>query len=246
MVKETIILDQLTVGYRRNSRQRVVQQGLSARFRSGELNCLVGSNGVGKSTLLKTISGFLPPLSGRVLTGGLDFHSLSNKEKAKMMSVVLTTRVEVDNISVEEMTAIGRTPYTGFFGALSDVDKEAVKNAIREVGIEHLQGRMFHELSDGERQKVMIAKSLAQNTPIILLDEPTSFLDFPSKVETFRLLQRLAYDAGKTILVSTHDLDLAVRLADRLWQLSASGLREVKAEEVAGDMERLVSSMASC
>jgi len=241
MRKETIKIDGLSIGYRQKSSQRIVKEGLTATFCSGELTALIGRNGVGKSTLLKTLSAFLPPLCGEILFEGKSLSSFSEKDLSRHIGVVLTTKPDVENITVEEMTGLGRSPYTGFWGVLSKEDHEIVDDAIRMVGIEKLRGRLFHTLSDGERQKVMIAKALAQQTPIIFLDEPTSFLDFPSKVEMLKLLLRLAHDMDKTIVMSTHDLELAVRIADRLWQIDEGGLHEVGREEVINEIKVLMA-----
>ena len=219
---ESVILQNLSIGYTAKSRQHVVARGLSASIQSGELTCLLGRNGVGKSTLLRTLSAFQPALQGDILyrTGqeeSLLLSSLSDKQLSRLIGVVLTERPHVRNMTVDEMVAMGRSPYTGFWGTLSADDHTIIGDAIRLTGIEALRHRMMHTLSDGERQKVMIAKALAQQTPVIFLDEPTAFLDFPSKVEMMQLLHRLAADEQKTIFLSTHDVELALQLADRLW-----------------------------
>ena len=141
----------------------------------------------------------------------------SPKQLAKSISVVLTAQIDDIHLKVEEIIGLGRSPYSNFWGSLSQEDQKIVDEAIHEVGIQHLRGRIFNTLSDGERQKVMIAKALAQQTPIILLDEPTAFLDFPSKVETLLMLKRLAHQLQKSILISTHDVEIALQLADKIW-----------------------------
>lgn len=221
-----ITLEDLSTGYG----SHCVASHLNASLASGRLTCLLGANGVGKSTLLRTLCGFLPPMGGSIRINGMDIRQLSRKEMSQTIGVVLTERPDVPDMNVEEMTAMGRTPYTGFWGSLQGKDKEAVKEAMQMVGITHLRERKVHTLSDGERQKVMIAKALAQQTPVILLDEPTAFLDFPSKVETMRLLKRLAHQSGKTIFLSTHDLEMAIQLADDLWLLSKEGLQSGSTE----------------
>ncbi|WP_315359428.1 ABC transporter ATP-binding protein [Prevotella nigrescens] len=232
-----ITLEQLSVGYKGFS---PVVTGINVEIKSGELTCLIGPNGIGKSTLLKTLTGFLPKLGGRLLLDGRDIDLLSQRERAKYINIVLTYKTDVQNLSVAEMVGMGRMPYTGFWGKLNDDDREIVAEAINMVGINHLKDRMVQTLSDGERQKVMIAKALAQQTPIILLDEPTSFLDFPSKVEMLQLLHRLAKETDKVVFLSTHDLELALRIADLLVELDKSGLHVVPAEKVQNQISKLL------
>ena len=183
----------------------------------------MGPNGAGKSTLLKTLTAFLPPLKGEILIQNKELKSYSEADLAKVIGVVLTERLHINNMSVDELVGMGRSPYTGFWGHMSAYDKQVVDESIALVGIEGLRGRMMQRLSDGERQKVMIAKALAQETPVIFLDEPTAFLDYPSKVEIMQLLQRLSREKKKTVFLSTHDLDLALQLADCVWLLDGQG-----------------------
>lgn len=232
-----ITLEQLSVGYKGFS---PVVTDINVEIKSGELTCLIGPNGIGKSTLLKTLTGFLPKLGGRLLLDGRDIDLLSQHERAKYISIVLTYKTDVQNLSVAEMVGMGRMPYTGFWGKLNADDREIVAEAINMVGINHLKDRMVQTLSDGERQKVMIAKALAQQTPIILLDEPTSFLDFPSKVEMLQLLHRLAKETDKVVFLSTHDLELTLRIADRLVELNKSGLHIVPARQVKDEISKLL------
>ena len=232
-----ITLEQLSVGYKGFP---PIVSNINVEIKSGELTCLIGSNGIGKSTLLKTLTGFLPKLSGRLLLDGRDINMLSQRERAKYISIVLTYKSDVQNLSVTEMVGMGRMPYTGFWGKLNTSDQTIVAEAIEMVGIEHLKNRMIQTLSDGERQKVMIAKALAQQTPVILLDEPTSFLDFPSKVEMLQLLHRLAKETNKVVFLSTHDLELALRIADRLVELNKNGLQVVPAQQVKEEINRLL------
>ncbi len=220
-----IRIEGLAIGYRRRRGAKVVAQGLDASIPSGELTCLLGQNGVGKSTLLRTLSAFQPPLEGAVRLFGRPLSSYSVRELSRTVGVVLTERPGLVNLSVRELVGMGRNPYLGFWGRLSREDYVIVDEAISLTGIEPLSGRMIQTLSDGERQKVMIAKALAQQTPVILLDEPTAFLDFPSKVETMHLLRRLVRETGKTIFLSTHDLELALQMADRLCLMRENELR---------------------
>ncbi len=220
----TIVLNNLSIGYTAKGNEKVVANQLHGVIKAGELTCLLGQNGIGKSTLLRTLSAFQPKLSGSVLLYGREIDSYTDKELSRMIGVVLTEKPDVQNMSVVELVSMGRSPYTGFWGTLTSEDRLIVDEAIQLVGIVSLQGRMVHTLSDGERQKVMIAKALAQQTPVIYLDEPTAFLDFPSKVEIMQLLHRLAQDEQKTIFLSTHDVELALQIADCLWLMEPKGL----------------------
>ena len=231
MNSETIILKNLSIGYKaKNTETRVVAANIDASIRQGELTCLLGANGVGKSTLLRTLSAFQPALSGEiylVVSGERlevrEISGLTDKELSRLIGVVLTEKPDIRNMSVRELVALGRSPYTGFWGTLHADDWQVVDEAIEAVRIGYLRDRMIHTLSDGERQKVMIAKALAQQTPVIYLDEPTAFLDFPSKVEMMQLLRRLAQTQQKTIFLSTHDFELALQVADTLWLMETSG-----------------------
>ena len=217
MKQETIHIEKLSIGYPSKGDVKVVASDICAGINSGELTCLLGANGVGKSTLLRTLSAFQPKLSGEIRIQGKEIGSYTDKQLSKVISVVLTEKCDIRNMTSVELIGLGRSPYTGFWGTLSKEDKEVVDHAINLVGISHLAHRMVHTLSDGERQKVMIAKALAQETPVIILDEPTAFLDFPSKVEMMQLLHQLSRQTDKTIFLSTHDLELALQIADKIW-----------------------------
>ena len=212
-----IELKALTTGYRSKRGEHVVSKQITATLQVGELTCLLGPNGAGKSTLLRTLAAFQPPLSGEMLLDGQLLQEYTAQQLAMRIGVVLTERPSIKGMRVREMVAMGRSPYTGFWGGLKAEDEKAVDEAIAQVGIHNLERRQVDTLSDGERQKVMIAKALAQQTPIIFLDEPTAFLDFPSKVEMLLLLRRLAREMQKTVFLSTHDIELALQTADRLW-----------------------------
>jgi iron complex transport system ATP-binding protein len=216
-----IELQHLTVGYGK----KAILSDINQTIESGQLVCLLGANGVGKSTILRTIAGFQPPLCGTILLNEQDMSSFSTAQRSKAISVVLTERVEVPCMSAVDLIGMGRSPYTGFFGTLTKEDKNIVNEAIDMVGISHLATRTFDTLSDGERQKVLLAKALAQQTPVILLDEPTAFLDFHAKVSTLRLLLRLAHETNKTILLSTHDVEMAIQLSDALWIVQNGGIK---------------------
>lgn len=219
MSEKTVEILELTTGYKTSRGEKPVTRNTSSSLFSGEVTCLLGPNGAGKSTLLRTLSGFLKPLSGKILIRGIELEQYSETELAKVIGVVLTDKVGTQNMTVRELVETGRSPYTGFWGRLSKEDNDIVSQALALVKIEEMKNRMVHTLSDGERQKVMIAKALAQQTPLIFLDEPTAFLDYPSKVEIMQLLRHLARLKQKTIFLSTHDLELALHIADRIWLL---------------------------
>ena len=209
------ILQSLSIGYS----HKVIAADINAQIKGGELTCLIGRNGTGKSTLMRTLAGFLKPLGGSALLDGRDVGRLSPAERSHLISVVLTDRVDIDGMRVKDLVSVGRQPYTGFFGKMSSDDEEVVNKAIADVGMTDFAGRQVNSLSDGERQKVMIAKALAQQTPVILLDEPTAFLDYPSKKEMFQMLSQLCHEQGKAALVSTHDLDIALPIADSVIEM---------------------------
>ena len=231
-----ITTNRLTVGYRGH---RVVED-ISLSLPCGRLVCLLGPNGAGKSTLLRTLCGFQPPIAGTVTISGSDITTMSAAEVARLVSVVLTDRPLTSSLTAAEMVGMGRAPYTGFWGRLSDDDRRLVSEAMQTVGIAPLATRRMGQLSDGELQKVMIAKALAQHTPVIVLDEPTAFLDYPSKVAVMKTLARLAHDEGKTILMSTHDLELAAQLGDELMKIENKHIRKITADEVSRIIGRLL------
>ena len=239
---------ELTIGYRTGRNVKVIAERLTGELTGGELTCLVGRNGTGKSTFLRTIAGLQAPLGGRVEVtpprpsqgegvgeNSISIHSLSANERAKMIGVVLTQKPDVQNMTVEEVVGLGRTPYTGFFGTLSKADRAIVAEAMEQVGIMPLAQRNIQMLSDGERQKVMIAKALAQQNPIILLDEPTAFLDYPSKVEMMQMLRQMAKEMDKTIVLSTHDIELALQHADRFLLMEGSLMHVKLPSEISLD-----------
>jgi iron complex transport system ATP-binding protein len=240
--RETIQIRHLSIGYKQKNNASIVAGNLSATLCGGELTCLIGANGVGKSTLMRTLAAFQPALAGEIRISGKNITAYSGNELSKIVSVVLTERVEVNHLSAFELAGMGRNPYTGFWGALKAEDKIIVQKALQQVGAAHLSDRPVETLSDGERQKVMIAKALSQQTPVILLDEPTAFLDFPSKVEILQTLHHLSRTTRKTIFLSTHDLDLAMQVADTLWLMDNDrGLTTGSPERLArsGCMENL-------
>lgn len=231
----------LTTGYRQGRRIRMVHEGLNLDLRHGTFVALLGPNGAGKSTLLRTLAGLQPPLAGEVWLDGRPLRALSANELARKLAVVLTDRVDVGHMSAYALAALGRYPYTPWDGRLSAEDEAIVRQAMRDARCEGLAKRLVAELSDGECQRVMLARALAQQTPVVFLDEPTAFLDLPRRVELMHLLRDLAHDTGKAFLVSTHDLELALRFADALWLMAADGAFSIGApEEISarGDLLR--------
>jgi iron complex transport system ATP-binding protein len=214
----------LSIGYRsKKNGDKIISRSLNLSLNPGEMVCLLGPNGAGKSTLMRTISGLQPKISGTVSIEGENLESLHPSSLAQKLSLVLTERVEAGNLTVEEVVTLGRTPYTGWLGNLNDADHQNIRSAMEVTGIFPIRDRKITKLSDGERQKVMLARALAQDTAIILLDEPTAHLDLPSRVEMMRLLHQLARKMNKAILLSTHELDLALQAADKLWLMTQNG-----------------------
>jgi iron complex transport system ATP-binding protein len=221
MSENILVTHNLTIGYSQARRPtHVVGEDISLSIPPGELVCLIGPNGVGKSTLIRTIAGLQSPLSGHVKLVGKEINKLKPRELAKLLSIVLTNRVNAGSMSAYGLVALGRHPYTDWTGKLTPRDEKAIQWAIKAVGAVDLAHRSVNELSDGERQKVMIARALAQEPTLIILDEPTAFLDLPRRVEIMRILRHLARTTGRSILLSTHDLDLALRSADTIWLMS--------------------------
>lgn len=221
----------LAIGYA-GKPPRVVAAGLDLSLRAGELVCLIGPNGVGKSTLMRTLAGMQSPLGGHVALMGSDVHKLPAAQLARRLSIVLTERVNPGMLTASAVVALGRHPYTGWSGRLTEHDDAIVREALVSVGAQPLANRQVGELSDGERQKIMIARALAQQPALMILDEPTAFLDLPRRAEIMQLLRRLARDDQRAILLSTHDLDLALRTADRIWLMSGSGLQTGAPEDL--------------
>ncbi|RZK63176.1 MAG: ABC transporter ATP-binding protein [Hymenobacter sp.] len=213
----------LLIGYPAARTQKPVAGPFSFALNPGELVVLLGPNGAGKSTLLRTLAGLQAPLSGRLTLGEKDLANLSAAERARLLSIVLTDRLEASNLTVRELVRLGRHPHTGWLGGLSAHDEARVQAALAATDTTVFAPRRVDELSDGERQKVLLARALAQDTPLILLDEPTAHLDLPNRVSLMRLLHRLARQTQKAVLLSTHELDLALQAADRIALLTAEG-----------------------
>lgn len=245
--KPVISAKDISIGYAK-TRQRgksCLHINLSFDLYEGELVCLLGANGAGKSTLLRTIGTSQPQLSGTIQLYEKNIETYSEKKLSKLLGVVLTDKISAGGLTVRELVEIGRYPYTGFFGQLDKYDQEIVEKAMSDVCILHKADCYVADLSDGERQKAMIAKALAQECPIILLDEPTAFLDIESCIEIITLLHYLTINQKKTILLSTHDINLALKLADRLWLLAKDeGLKCGVTEDIilSGGMDNFFKS----
>jgi len=217
----TISASNISIGYpkARNEDKTILHKDFSFNLYEGELTCLLGENGAGKSTLLRTLSGLQSPLSGDILLYGKNISKYKEHELSTLLGLVLTDKTTTGGLTVSELVGLGRYPYTGFFGKLTSKDYRIIEQAMIDVNIAHKSKSYVAELSDGERQKVMIAKALAQECPIIILDEPTAFLDVVNRIEIMNLLHNLAIKQNKTILLSTHDIEISLILADRLWLL---------------------------
>lgn len=221
----------LYVGYSGHA----VLGNINASLEQGEMTVLIGANGSGKSTLLRTLAGAQSPLSGEVLIDNTPVKNLSASKLARKLAIVLTDRTGGGGLRVNELVAIGRHPFTGFFGKIGNSDREAIREALNDVGLSAKSRCFVTELSDGERQKAMIARAIAQSTPIILLDEPTSFLDVSSRFEIMELLSNLAHNYNKAILLSTHDTAAALTVADRVWAVAGNTLHIGGIDDFAGN-----------
>lgn len=226
-------LEKLSIGYTHNRQSLPVVGVIDTELHRGELVALVGANGAGKSTLLRTISAFQKPLGGSIVYPDGISKWRTSAQLATLLSVVLTGNDNISNLTVEEVVSLGRMPYTNFMGHIRKCDKDIVEQSMQQVNIAQMAHRRIETLSDGERQKTMIAKALAQETPVILLDEPTAFLDFCSRVQLFALLRQLAHETGKAILVSSHDLELVLRMADKLWLIHNKQIHTGSVEQLA-------------
>lgn len=213
---EVLKTKDLHIGYR----DEAILPPINVTLNKGDLIALIGPNGAGKSTLFKTLTSHIKPVAGSIELMGNDLSSYSPKDKAKLIGLVLTSRPDDMFLKVFDVVASGRCPYTNFFGKIEKDDEDIITESLEIVGINHLIDRYFNTLSDGEKQKVMIAKTIAQNTPIIFMDEPTAFIDYPSKIELFSLMKRLTKERNKTIIFSSHDLELLLRYTDDLWMIS--------------------------
>ncbi len=229
--KTSVQLTNLSTGYRDKRGTRLVSQGLDLSLQQGEFVALLGTNGCGKSTLLRTIAGLQEAFEGKVFINETDTQSLSSKEKARLLSLVLTDKVQSNYFRVEDIVSIGRYPHIGSLGILSEKDKEIVAKSLKQCNLESYKTRDYSDLSDGEKQRVMLARALAQDTPLMMLDEPTAHLDLPSRVELMKMLRDLAKETQKAILLSTHELDLALQWCDTIWLMNQDGSLRVGAPE---------------
>lgn len=213
---------------------RTILRDISLHLRAGELCALVGRNGAGKSTLLRALTS-----NSSTIINGSRISDMSAEQLAQSVAIVTTERIRIENLLVEDLVAMGRAPYTNWVGHLQDIDREIVREAIDAVGMADFVGRDTSSLSDGELQRVMIARAIAQQTPIILLDEPTAFLDIPTRFEVCRLLADLAHKEGKSILFSTHDIDSALPVCDSFATIENETLHKVPTDEATAEIERL-------
>lgn len=225
-----LTLQHVSVGYG----QKNLVSNLCATLAEGTLTALLGTNGCGKSTLLRTIAQLQKALEGQVFYDDKDLNTLPPRTLAQTISIVLTHKPEDNSLTAGEVVEMGQLPYTHWWATpnAKQASAQAVTHAMQLTATTHLAHRPLHTLSDGERQRIFLAKALAQNTPIILLDEPTAFLDFATKVHTMRLLAQLAHAEKKTILLSTHDVEVALHTADRLWLLNTEGITSGSADEL--------------
>ena len=220
----------LLIGYK----DEAILPPINVSLNEGDLIALIGPNGAGKSTLFKTLTAHINTIAGNIELLGKNLSSYSPKEKAKLIGLVLTSRPDDMFLKVFDVVASGRCPYTNFFGKMDENDLNIIHESLEIVGINELKDRYFDALSDGEKQKVMIAKTIAQNTPIIFMDEPTAFIDYPSKIELFSLMKMLTKEKNKTIIFSSHDLELLLRYTDDLWMISK------KKELITGKKDELM------
>jgi iron complex transport system ATP-binding protein len=210
----SISTNNLTIGYGRH----IVQRDLNFELHAGEMVCMLGPNGCGKSTLLRTLAGLQPALSGTFTISNTPYPlgETPSSSEASSIALVLTERLSLENTTVHDVVAMGRYPYTSFLGGLSSIDEQIIEQSLRDVGLDGVGHTFFNDHSDGEKQRTLIAKALTQETPIILLDEPTAHLDLPNRIRILQLLRRVAREQNKTILISTHELELAIQLSDRI------------------------------
>jgi iron complex transport system ATP-binding protein len=224
--------ENLKIGYQKKQLQNVVASDINIEIYEGELVAVIGVNGVGKSTFLRTLSGVQPALAGKILINSEDRENIPSEKLAELISLVLTKQPVSKNLGVAELVALGRQPYTNWIGSLSEDDREKVRNALRLVDIENLQAKKCYELSDGQFQKVLIARALAQDTPIMILDEPTSHLDMYHKAQVLKLLKLLSLQTRKAIVFATHEINLALQLCDRIILMRSDGILQGSPQEL--------------
>jgi len=239
---DVLALSNLSIGYKTEGAKKIIASNLNTALKSGQLVALLGENGSGKSTLIRTLCNLQSPLSGSISIMG----EVLSQKRAKSIAVVLTSPVYAPNYTVYDMVSAGRYPYTNWLGKLSDKDHYIIQKSIESVGIKVLSERLIHSLSDGEHQRMMIAKALAQKSDIIILDEPTAHLDLINRVEITKLLQKLAREENKAILMATHELDLALQMADRLWLMSNGEIEEGAPEDlvISGVLQKVFAKLS--
>lgn len=226
-------IENLSIGYgSADNIRKMVFSDILLQAKKGENIAIIGRNGIGKSTLLRTIGRLQKPLKGNILVKGKDISHYTKQEFARLVSFVSTEIIKVSNFRLFDLVALGRFPYTGWIGKLGKEDYNIVNESINQVGIDDLKYKLINEVSDGERQRAMIARALSQDTEIIILDEPTAFLDLPSKYEIIRLLNELTVNKGKTIVFSSHDLSITLQEADKIWLMETSRIAEGAPEDL--------------
>lgn len=231
-MKSVLSAHNLAIGYTSKNEENVISKDISFDIPKGKLIGVIGKNGIGKSTFLRTISGIQPKLKGEILLNEKPLQNYATKDLAKHIGIVLTERLPESNLTVYELISLGRHPYTNWIGKLSANDKKIIDRAIKHTQIEHLKSKKYFELSDGQLQKVLIARAIAQDTDIIILDEPTAHLDVHHTAETFNLLKTLSTEFNKTIFVSTHEVNLTLELSDTIFAFSSDGLMIETSEKI--------------
>lgn len=211
-------IENLSIGFK-----KTIASNITASMQPGSMTALMGVNGAGKSCLLKTISHLIDLQSGLIKINGKNINNYSTLEFSQIVSLVLTEKFHVDFLRVDELIALGRSPYTGWIGELRPEDEEIISQVMKQIGLDHLREKFFSELSDGQKQKVLIARALAQNPKLLILDEPTTYLDIPSKIDLIKLLKKIAIENQVAILMSTHDLELIKDYADQIWLMGIDG-----------------------
>lgn len=226
-MKNLISIENLSVGY-----NKPIIEGINIATRKNKLIAIIGRNGVGKSTLIKTLSGLIPEINGCFKTAGKNIFLLNENEKAKILSVVTTKPTDIYNITVYDYIGFGRYPYNSWLGIMKNNDQSIIEHAIKKCDIQHLTERNYDTLSDGEKQRVNIARAITQETPIIILDEPTAHLDIVNKIEVFKLLKQLTKEYSKTIILSTHHIEYALQVCDEIWTIHNHNLTSFKPKEL--------------
>jgi iron complex transport system ATP-binding protein len=234
----------LQIGFQSGNRRRSLLPPVSEDAGKGELIAVIGRNGIGKSTLLRTLAGIQKPLAGEVLYNGVSVDQMNRSELARIAGYTSTEILKVSNMKVFDLVSLGRFPYTNWFGSISSEDQEIIQDAMKKTSVAGFSDRFIAELSDGERQKTMIARMLAQNTAVMLMDEPTAFLDIKGKFEVLNLIRNLSHYSGKTIIFTTHDLSMALSHADKIWLVLDKGMKDGAPEDLLmkGDFDHLFDS----